>query len=127
MIHNIKRSYAKQAMSVQQITRCEKVGVQFDFRKRTTEEEIQYLQRAINEGIHIEEYVEKEKYSIASYVTDLRRKYEKEELSKSQLQSCIDELKIIIPKEQLKTILNAKIRESALKNIVFGDGFSDIL
>ena len=57
--------------------------------------------------------------SIYQYIYDLRKKYDKNLLTEKQQESCINELKIVIPKEDIKNILLKKIKDSAIKNIIF--------
>lgn len=136
VITNLKSAYQKDKLSIKQITRCEELGIRINggkfevSKKNDTNCEIEYLKKALKEGIVFSEYVFGEKSkancSISLYIDDLRKKYASSELTVEQIETCINELKIIIPKNKMTNILNSKIRESALKNIVFGEQINEL-
>ena len=119
---NIRKYYFKNLMTVEQTIRCENLKVKLDNNDVTTDFKINFLKKAIKEGYDlIQILTEFEKYknnSIYKYIEELRNLYENNNLTPSQIEECINELKIIIPIDQRKDIALKIIRNSALKNII---------
>lgn len=118
---NIRKYYSKSLMTIEQIIRCENLGIKLQPKEVSTDFKINFLKKALNEGFDLEKIINDfEKYqhnSIYTFIEDLRNSYEFDELSDLQIEECINSLKIILPKEQRKKIALEIIRKSALKNI----------
>lgn len=119
---NIRKYYFKRLMTVKQIIRCENIGVNLNNQDEDEDYKISFLKKAICEGYVLTEILNNpeqyEKNSLYNYIVELRNAYEKNTLTSSQIDECINNIKIIIPKEQRKDIALKIIRESALKNVL---------
>ena len=119
---NIRKYFFKRAMSVKQIIRCENLGINLNAPDEDIEYKINFLKKAIEEGYVLQEIINNpdkyEKNSVYKYIIEIRKAYEEDKLKKSQIDECIDFLRIIIPKEQRKDIALKIIRESAIKNVI---------
>ena len=119
-VHNFFR---KNQMTVRQMITCENLGIAFEVNNLDNDYKIDYLKKAVQEGLMLSDITSNSKEysnnSIYQYIYDLRKKYDKNLLTEKQQESCINELKIVIPKEDIKNILLKKIKDSAIKNIIF--------
>ena len=124
VICNILKAYEKDIMSVKQIIKCEELGISFKA-SEDTQAEIGFLGKALNEGINFADYTCGDKSEteslISTYIKDIREKYTNSELDASQIYTCADGLKIIIPKEDLKNAVYNKIKTTAYRNILLCD------
>lgn len=131
VIINIKKYFKSNSMTIKQIIKCENLGITFEVNKNDVNYKINYLSKAKEEGINLVEIItNSNKYkqnSIYIYILDLREKYEKNHLTNEQVDSCIKDLNIIVSKEEKKEILLNKIKDSALKNIIFCNEINNVL
>lgn len=120
---NLKKYYQKNQLSIKQIMECENLGIEFPSKQKALEDKIAFLEKAKEEEISFPEITQNyEKYSCTSVyqsISDLRNAYQNRLLTEEQEEICINDLKIIIPNEEKKAIVMQKIREGALKNIIF--------
>lgn len=121
VIINIKKYYFKKLMTIEQVIKCENIGINFQDKEVTADFKIDFLMKAIEEGYNLVYIIQNhDKYinnSIYKFIEDLRNNYEQEDLNDSQTDKCINTLSIIIPKDQRKELALNIIRECALKNI----------
>ena len=130
VIRNIYKFYENEKIQISQIMRCEKIGIKFEY-KENTKFQIAFLKRAMNEGIDLLEITKKSKEFnnnlIFKYICDLRKKDENYILSDEERKICLDELKIILPKDEKHNIIMMELKNSALKNIFFSDDIKNVL
>lgn len=130
VIHNIQYLYNKNKLSVKQILDCEKIGIEFEPKDKINEK-IEFLQKAKDEGISLFDIINNfNEYSdklIFKYICDLREDFERKNLNETQIYKCKTELKIILSEEEKKKIILEKIKESALRNIIFSNEIKEIL
>lgn len=123
VVINIKKYFKKGLITINQIIKCENLGIKFEINDMDTNFQINYLKKAISEGINLVDIIKDnntyKNNSIYKYINELRNKYEENILNKEQINKCINELNIIISKEDRVKILLNTVRESALKNIVY--------
>lgn len=131
VINNIKKYYNKNKLTVRQIIECEKMNIDFDKSDKTQEDKIEFLKKAILEGINLNDITSnRDNYkntSILQFIDDLRADFEKNLLTEEQAKICINKLKIILSTEEKQEFIKEKIKESALKNILLNDKTRKIL
>ncbi|MDO4963853.1 MAG: hypothetical protein Q4E75_07160 [bacterium] len=126
VIINLKRHFSNGVLNTSQIDRCEKMGIRLVPENADANYRINFLKKALDEGIDLPNKIlaAEENCLIYKYASTLREDCKSSKLSEMQIKECTDTLKIILPKQEIKKILNNKIRQCALQNITLFDGIT---